>query len=428
LAVTSHLLSLAVFIPPSGWTDDRFGARNVFRIAMAVFMAGSLVCAASESLSMFVAGRIIQGAGSAMMTPVGRLLLLRSVDKKSLVDAMAWLTVPALIGPVVGPPLGGFITTYATWHWIFLINIPVGVTGIILATRYIPDVRTEMLDPIDLTGLIYSGIAVAGLAFGLSVAGLDVIPTSMTLSLLIMGTIGAVAYRRHAARTAAPALDFSLLAVSTFRANLIGGSMFRLGVGAMPFLLPLLMQLGFGLTPFESGMVTFASAAGSLIMKTVAAKVLRRFGFRPVLVFNALISACFIAACALFRPDTPIAVIIIVLLVGGFFRSLEFTSVNTIAYADIDPEHMSRATTLVSVGQQLSVSAGVALGAFIVDIGQRMSPTQSITAADFAPAFLVIAAISASSALVFRRLPADAAAHLSGRVAPTPGNPEKPVA
>ncbi|MGD9845678.1 MAG: MFS transporter [Variibacter sp.] len=428
LAVTSYLLSLAVFIPASGWTADRFGARNVFRTAMAVFIAGSLICAASTSLTTFVLGRIVQGAGGAMMTPVGRLLLLRTVDKKDLVNAMAWLTIPALIGPVIGPPLGGFITTYASWHWIFLINVPVGLIGIALATRFIPDVRAELLDPIDLHGLILSGVAIAGLAFGLSVAGLGLLPVPFVLTLLIVGTIAAFGYARHSRRTATPVLDFSLLALPTFRANLVGGSLFRIGVGAMPFLLPLLMQLGFGLTPLQSGLITFSSALGSMAMKFVASPILRRFGFKRILVPNAVISGAFIASCAAFTPGTPIALIIAVLIAGGFFRSLEFTCISTIAYADVEPRLMSRATTLVSVAQQLAISVGVAVAALIVEFVARSSPEATLTAADFSPAFLIVGAMSAAAALLFATLPADAGAQLSGRVAPTPGDPEKPVA
>ncbi|MGE0749833.1 MAG: MFS transporter [Variibacter sp.] len=425
LAVTSYLLSLAVFIPASGWTADRFGARTVFRAAMAVFIAGSLICAASESLALFVAGRIVQGAGGAMMTPVGRLLILRTVNKQGLVNAMAWLTIPALIGPVIGPPLGGFITTYASWHWIFLINVPVGLIGIFLATRFIEDVRAEAIDPIDARGLILSGIAIAGLAFGLSVAGLGLIPVPATLALIAIGALAAFAYARHARGVAAPALDFSLLALPTFRANLFGGSLFRIGVGAMPFLLPLLMQLGFGLSPLQSGLITFSSALGSMAMKFVAGPVLRRFGFRRVLVPNAIISAAFIAACATFTPGTPVAVIIAILITGGFFRSLEFTCISTIAYADVEPQRMSRATTLVSVAQQLALSTGVAVGAFAVELVAHTTQGAALTAADFAPAFLFVGVLSGSSALLFAALPADAGAQLAGRVSPTPDHPEK---
>src|SRR5215471_16778006 len=351
LAVTSYLLSLAVFIPMSGWTADRFGARKVFATAIAVFVIGSIGCALSGSLTDFVIARIVQGMGGAMMTPVGRLVLIRSVDKRALVDAMALVSMPAMIGPITGPPLGGFITTYASWHWIFIINVPIGLLGIVLALRYIEDVRLPMRDPFDLTGMVLAAISVAGLAFGCSVLG-----------------VGVAFYLRHARKVPAPVLDFSLLALPTFRASLIGAFLFRLGIGALPFLLPLLLQAGFGFTPFESGLTTFSSTLGAFTMKTLASRILKRFGFRPVLVVNAVISAVFLAACAWFSVSTPFVLMFAILLVGGFFRSLQFTSTNVLAYAQVDDRRMSRATALSAVAQQLSLSAGVALGGATVEL------------------------------------------------------------
>jgi MFS family permease len=342
-------------------------------------------------------------------------LLLRTVDKKSLVDAMAWLTIPSLMGPLLGPPLGGFITTYAAWQFIFLINIPVGLAGIYLVTRYIEDVRAEVLDPIDISGLILSGLAVAGLAFGLSVAGFDVLPWPVVSALITGGAVAALAYFFHAKRVAAPALDFTLLALPTFRASMLGGSVFRIGVGAMPFLLPLLMQLGFGLSPFQSGLVTFAGAIGAALVKTVAVRILRYFGFRPLLTVNALISSAFIAACAFFHPGVPFALITAVLLLGGFFRSLEFTCINTLAYAEVEPRHLSRATTLSAVGQQLAISTGVAFGAFVVEFTLRSRGATVIDAGDFPAAFAIVGAISALSVISFWRLPKDAGEQIAGR-------------
>src|SRR6185437_4423405 len=280
LAITSYLLSLAVFIPASGWTADRFGARLVFALAVAVFMVGSISCALSHSVANFVFARILQGMGGAMMTPVGRLVLLRSVDKSALVNAMAWVTVPALIGPVIGPPLGGFITTYFSWHWIFLINIPIGLIGIFMALRFIDPIKSEHRERFDLYGLLLSGIGLGGIAFGLSVAGLNLLPWTVVGSLIGVGIISMTLYVMHARRTGSPVLDFSLLRLSTLRAAIFGGFMFRVGIGALPFLLPLLMQIGFGLTPFQSGLVTFASSAGAMGMKALAARIIRSFGFR----------------------------------------------------------------------------------------------------------------------------------------------------
>ena len=415
LAVTSYLLSLAIFIPASGWTADRFGARTVFRAAIAVFMVGSVGCALASSLEGFVLARIVQGIGGAMMTPVGRLVLVRTIEKRELFNAMAWVTIPALMGPVVGPPLGGFITTYASWHWIFIINIPIGLIGIVMVTRYIDPVPSEHQEPFDGTGMVLAALGVAGLAFGLSVAGLDILPFAWIALLIGGGTVAAIGYIFHARRVPAPILDLSLLRIPTFRASFVGGFLFRLGVGALPFLLPLMLQMGFGMSPFQSGMVTFAGAIGAIGMKTVASRTINAYGFRNVLVVNAVLSAVFIAACAVFVPGTPVAVLIVILLVGGFFRALEFTAVNAIAYADIEPRKMSRATALASVGQQLSLSAGVAVGALMVEWSMRYRGASDFTPGDFTSAFLVVGAISASAALVFRALPADAGAEMSGR-------------
>jgi EmrB/QacA subfamily drug resistance transporter len=415
LAVTSYLLSLAICIPASGWTADRFGGRNVFRLAIGVFVLGSIGCAASRSLDQFVLARIVQGMGGAMMTPVGRLIMVRSIDKKLLVNAMSLVTMPALIGPICGPPLGGFITTYASWHWIFLINVPIGLAGIALASRYIANVRVEHRDPFDFVGFILSGLAIAGLAFGLSVMGSDFLPAGVVAALLCIGALAAVAYVIHAKRTPAPILDLTLLKLPTFRASIFGGFLFRLGIGALPFLLPLLLQIGFDLTPFQSGLITFTTALGSMFMKAAVVSVLNRFGYRNVLLYNALISSVFLAACATFVPGMPYAVMIVILISGGFFRSLQFTSINTIAYAEIEPPKMSGATAMVAAAQQLSLSTGVAVGALIVELTLRLKHSATMGAADFPPAFLVVGVLSASAVFIFARLPADAGAELSGR-------------
>jgi EmrB/QacA subfamily drug resistance transporter len=425
LAVTSYLLSLAVFIPVSGWTADRFGARTVFRGAIAVFMLGSIGCAISGSLTQFVLARIVEGMGGAMMTPVARLILVRSVDKRELINAMVWVTLPALIGPLLGPPLGGFITTYISWHWIFLINIPIGLAGIVLATIFIEDVRAQAPDPFDPLGMLLAGLGIGGLAFGGSVLGLDFLPLPVVLALMAGGAVASYAYVVHARRCPAPVLDLSLLKLPTLRAAILGGFIYRSGIGAMPFLLPLLLQLGFNLTAFQSGLITLSNVVGAMGMKTVIPVILRRHGFRRALTVNAVISAALVAACATFTPGVSFAWIVGVLIVGGFFRSLQFTSLNTIAYADVDYHRMSRATSLVAVAQQLSISVGVAIGALVVDLTLWARGHSVITAADFQPAYLTIAVISASACLVFARMPVDAGAELAQRApSPAPGPTE----
>jgi EmrB/QacA subfamily drug resistance transporter len=415
LAITSYLLALAIFIPASGWMADRFGARTVFSTAIVVFVSGSIACAFSQALEHFVVARFLQGMGGAMMTPVGRLILVRTVTRTELVRAMALMTTPAVIGPLLGPPLGGFITTYLSWHWIFFINVPIGLIGFVLVQRFVENVRGEELSRFDFVGMALVGIGVGGLAFGASVLGLGFLPAGVVVALIVGGATSTFAYVLHARRTPAPVLDLSLLQLPTLRAAVVGGSLFRIGAGAMPFLLPLLLQIGFHMTPFQSGLITFATAIGALSNKAVIARVLARYGFRTVLTGNALIASAFVAAGAVFALGLPVPAIILTLLVSGFFRSLQFTSLNTIAFADVDPAHSSRATSLVSVAQQLSMSIGVAAGAFAVETTLRLKDEPTMTATDFIPAFLAVAAIAASSAVLFARLPANAGAELTRR-------------
>ncbi|NVO17513.1 MAG: DHA2 family efflux MFS transporter permease subunit [Rhodoplanes sp.] len=415
LAITSYLLALAIFIPMSGWMADRFGARTIFRSAILVFVAGSILCAISGALSHFVLARFLQGMGGAMMSPVGRLVLIRSVDKSKLVDAMALVTMPALIGPLLGPPLGGFITTFASWHWIFIINVPIGIVGFALVTRFVENVKSDVPEPFDFTGMTLVALGIGGLAFGCTVLTVKFVPFAVSIMLLVVGTAATFAYVLYARRTASPVIDLSLFALPTFRAGVAGGFVFRVGAGALPFLLPLLLQIGFGMTPFESGMVTFATAFGAMVMKALVPRVLRRFGFRLTMTVNALLAATTIGACALFRPGTPVWAMISVLLVGGLFRSLQFTSVNTIAFADVEPRRMSRATSLASVSQQLSVSTGVTVGALALETVMAVRGDADLSAAAFPPAFMVIALISASATVLFALMPKDAGAEMAQR-------------
>jgi len=416
LAVTTYLLALAIFIPASGWTADRFGARTIFRAAIVVFMVGSIGCALSQSLHHFVIARFLQGMGGAMMTPVGRLILVRSVDKRRLVDAMAWVSIPALVGPVLGPPLGGFITTFLSWHWIFFINIPIGLVGIALATRYIENVRAETRERFDPLGMLLAGLGIAGVAFGLTAIGAKgFLPAGVLVAMIAGGAVCVGLYMLHARRIAAPVIDLSLFRLPSFRAGVGGGFVFRVGAGAIPFLLPLMLQVGFDKTPFQSGLITFATAVGAMSMKSAVPMVLRRFGYRSVLTWNALIASALVAACALFTAATPVVVMLAVLFAGGFFRSLQFTSAMTIGFAEIEPARMSRATSLAAVCQQLSVSMGVALGALTVELVRDFRGESIIGPTDFAPAFAMVACISALSIVVFARMPANAGAEMTGR-------------
>lgn len=424
LALTSYMLTLAVFIPASGWIADRFGARTVFCTAIVVFTAGSILCGASDSLSTLIAARVFQGLGGAMMVPVGRLVLLRSVEKSDLVSAMAYLTVPAMLGPIAGPPLGGFITTYFHWRWIFWINVPIGALGVALSLRFIANLREETVPKFDFRGFALSGLGLLGLITALSLIGRGLAPASEVLVMSGVSLALLALYVRHAMGNEDAILDLGLLKIPTFFSGVVGGHIFRIGIGALPFLLPLLLQVGFGLTPFQSGSLTFAAAAGSLVMKVTAPTLLRWFGFRSTLLVNALISGAFTASCALFTSATPHWLIFLALLAGGFFRSLEFTALNAISYADIDSPRMSRATSFASVSQQMSGAVGVAVAAVCIQLIQVALGDATLIARDLSIAFVMVAAISTLSAFVFARLPPEAGAAVSGkarrRSAPAP--------
>ena len=414
VALTSYLLSLAVFIPASGWMADRFGARTVFRAAIGVFTLGSILCGRADSLTFLVMARIFQGLGGAMMVPVGRLLLLRSVAKSELVAAMAWLSTPALIGPVVGPPIGGFIVTYFSWPLIFDINIPIGILGITLVTLYVEDVRETTHTRFDFPGLLFSGFGLASTIFGLETIGRGMIPLPVSLAMIGAGLVCALLYWRHARSHPAPLLDFTLLRIPTFLVSVGAGTLFRIGIGAIPFLLPLMLQVGFGRSPAQSGMITFASSAGAIVMKPAAMTALRRFGFRDTLLLNAVISSILLAAIAAFRPSWPQFALYAVLLTGGFFRSLQFTAYNALAYADIPRERMSAATSLYSTIQQLSQVLGISAGAAVLQISMTADDHPVPLLDDFSIAFLAVACISLISAPLTLAMPRTAATEMSG--------------
>ncbi len=420
VALTSYLLSLAVFIPASGWIADRYGARNVFRIAIVIFTIGSILCAQAPSLAFLVAARVLQGMGGAMMVPVGRLLLLRTAAKSELVSAMAWLTTPALLGPVVGPPLGGFIVTYLNWHWAFYLNVPIGVLGLVLVTLFVDDVREPPRAAFDMRGLILCSITLIGLMFGLETLGRHVVPLWLSEAMVATGLVTAVFYALHARHHAAPLLDFSLLKLPCFGVAISAMMLFRTGIGAIPFLLPMMLQVGFGQSAVQSGMVTFASSAGALLMKPAARRALRWFGFRDTLIWNGAISGVMLALCAGFRPTWPAAAIYAVLLIGGFLRSLQFTAYNTLVYGDVPRARMSAATSLYTTGQQLAATVGVSAGAMSLEAARAFSGHATVQPSDFSVAFLVVAGMTTLAAPIALLMPRTAGDDLTGRVSVTP--------
>ena len=416
VALTSYLLSLAVFIPVSGTAADRFGARTVFRAAIALFTIGSILCAQSPTLSFLIASRVLQGIGGAMMVPVGRLVLIRSASKAELITAMTWLMIPATIGPVLGPPIGGFIVDTLNWRWIFYINVPIGVIGLILVTLFIDDVREKEPGRFDFQGFVLSGIALASLMFGLELASRGVGSVVETGALLAIGVASGGLYWRHSRGHPHPILDFSLMRVPTFGISVLAGALSRIAVGAMPFLLPMMLQIGFGMSATASGMITFASAAGSLLVRLAARQILKRIGFRNTLVWVGFIATLLLGSSAAFRPSWPLAAIYAVLVVGGFFQSLQFMAYNTIAYADIQRSKMSAATSFYTTFQQLCISLGIATAAAALAGSMFVAKHTAPALSDFTAAFLLVAAIALFAPLISWRLDADAGAELSGQL------------
>ncbi|WP_152045232.1 MFS transporter [Aureimonas psammosilenae] len=418
LALTSYYVALAIFIPISGRMADRFGAKEIFRAAIGIFMAGSLACAFANSLEGFVVARFIQGMGGAMMTPVGRLLLVRAVPKGDLVAAMAWFTIPAMVGPLVGPPIGGAIATYADWRWIFLINMPIGVAGIFLAARYLPEVERVPGITFDWPGFVLSGLACAGIVFGLSVVSLPALPPPFGMAMAALGLVFAVLYVRYARRVENPVLNLDLLQIPTLRAALVGGALFRIGTGAVPFLFPLMLQLGFNFTPLQSGLISAASIGGAMTMKFLARPILKAFGFRTTLLATGVIGGLFVMLIGFYRTDIALPVLIALLLLGGFFRSLFFTSINTLAFADVPRSNAGDATSMLAAFQQIAIATGVAAAGGILEAGIKLHGTELPTIGIFSVAFFVVGGVATLASLPFLSLPKEAGAEVAGRRVP----------
>jgi EmrB/QacA subfamily drug resistance transporter len=408
LAVTSYVIGLGVFIPVCGWVADRFGSRNVFRTAIGIFMVGSLLCAVSTSLGMFVVARFVQGIGGAMMVPVGRIIIFRSLPKSDFIRAVNYLTVPALLGPVVGPPLGGFITTYLHWRLIFCINIPIGLFGIWLANRHIANMHEEHPGRLDWAGFILSAGGASLFMLGLSLVGSGLVSNSRAVIMCAIGAALLASYWFYAQRVERPVLDLRFLRIPSFNASVAGGSLFRIGLGAVPFLLPLALQEGLGMTAFVSGSITCASAFGSIFMKTIVSRVLGRFGFRRTLIVNAVLAGMSIAVYGLFFPGMPHWIIWLVVLVGGVFPSLQFTGLNSLAYADIPTRDIGRATSVASVIQQVSLGLGVTIAGIVLQISHELQGHARIVWSDFWPAFFVVGLFCVASIPVTMRMPANA--------------------
>ena len=410
-AVTSYILSLAVFIPVSGWIADRYGARRVFAAALLIFTIASALCGFAENLPALVVMRVLQGFGGAMMTPVGRLILLRAFPREQLVRAMIYMSIPAIIGPTIGPILGGVLTTYTNWRWVFYVNVPIGLVGILLALRFVEDTRATERESFDVTGFLLCGIGLGFVQFGIENAQRLIAPRAIVLGLTGVGILLLLAYLPYARNRANAALDLSLFSIRTFRISTLSGGLSRTGVNAVPFMLPLLFQIGFGLSAVQSGLLTFISSTSALAVRPVASWLLRTFGFRRLLAGNAVICAAVIASFAVIQARTPHWADFLLVLVFGIVRSVQFMMTNTLTYADTPAEKLSHSTSLGGVIQQLTVSFGVSIAAVLLAL--IAGPARRPDVTDFHHAFLLVALITLLSAPGFLRLHEDDAAHVS---------------
>ncbi|MEJ0010271.1 MAG: MFS transporter [Alphaproteobacteria bacterium] len=401
--VASYILSFAVCIPVSGWMADRYGTRRVFAIAVALFTLASAMCGLSVSVPMLVAARILQGVGAAMMMPVGRLAIIRTFPKSELLTAMNFVIIPALIGPLLGPTVGGLIVHFLSWREIFFVNIPVGILAQFLIHRHMPDYRGDVSRPLDIAGLALFGTGTALLSWLLEIFGEHAITTTHAVLVFLLAASLLGGYVLHARRIPFPLLRLELFRLRTFRVSVAGGFITRLGIGGMPFLLPLLYQLGLGLPAWESGMLMMPAALAAMSMKVMSTRILKRTGYRKVLLANTFLIGATIGLFSLIAPGTPLAFIVLLGLAQGFFNSLQFSSMNSMAYADIGASDSSMASTIASSFQQLSLSFGLAFGSLVAAWflgGLPQSDHMAIIGA-LHHAFLALGALTVLSSLVF---------------------------
>ncbi len=412
LAVTAYVLTLAVFIPLSGWFADRFGTRRIFVVALAIFTVGSALCGIAESFAMLVVTRVLQGIGGAMMTPVGRLILLRSFPRRELVTAMTYVTFPAILGPIIGPLVGGFLTTYSSWRWIFYVNVPFGLAGILLAVRFMEEVPGDPAVQFDFPGFVMFGSGIALLQVGMESIGRLTLPAVEIAGLFVAAVLLLVAFGRYARRAPVPVVDLGLFRQRTFAVGTLAGGLCRIAMNGTPFLLPLMLQVGFGMSAIGSGSLTFIGSGGAIVVRLFIAPLLRSFGFDKVLIGSAIAGSAVLAGFTLLGPSTPRWMIGGYVLLFGLSRSTQFMTSNTLSYSDTPPEQLSRATSLGGLLQQLTVSFGVSLSAVLLGILDLHG--HPLTPARFHEVFLLTALLPLLAIPGFRLLRPEDGAQVSG--------------
>jgi EmrB/QacA subfamily drug resistance transporter len=416
LGVTAYMLAVAAGITASGWLADRVGARNLFCGAIGAFTLASMLCGAAPSFPAFIAARILQGAAAAMMSPVGRLVVLRTSEKSDLLRALSTLVWPALFAPVLGPPLGGLITSAASWRWIFYVNLPVGLIGMALVLAYIPNQKGEEKTPFDTAGFLLMAAALGCLTYGLDLIGQRQAASLATgATLLALAAAAGVLAIRHVRRARHPLIRLDALGHRTFFVSCVsGGTISRAAISATPFLLPLMFQVGYGLSPVQSGLLLLVYMAANLLMKTITNPILTRWGIKAVLVWNGLIASTFIAACALVAPQVPLWLSGTVLALAGASRSMQFTALTMVTFADVKPEQRQPAAVVSALTQQIGMGGGVAVGALLLTLSQRLRGSAVLTVADFQAALVLAGVLSALAVIAYRSLDADAGDEISG--------------
>ncbi|WP_144109235.1 MFS transporter [Paraburkholderia sp. BCC1886] len=417
LGMTAYMLALAIFIPVSGWVADRCGSRTVFFSAIGVFTVASVLCGLSQNVAEFTAARLLQGIGGAMMVPVGRLIVVRSTEKSKMMQAISTITWPAIAAPVIGPPVGGFITTYASWRWIFLLNVPFGLAAMAIALAMVPNLRGSERKPLDIVGLLLSAASLTAILYGAELASQVGESPWVAGALIVVGLLLGVVAFRHAKRHPHPLIDVSTLKIPTFSVTVVTGSFTRIGIGAVPYLMPLLFQLGFGLSAFKSGLLLLASAVGNLGMKALTTRILQRYGFRMVSIVDVAVAGISIVACGLLTPDVPLLLVLFVVFVYGVTRSMQFSTLATLAYADVAPSQMSGASTLWSAAAQMTIGLGIAFGAVSLRAAAFLNGENTgrlFTLADFRLAFLCAGVLTLISVLGYVGLAHDAGQSIGG--------------
>ena len=427
VAISGYLLTVAVLIPISGWAADRFGVRRLFAAAIAVFTVASVGCALAPNLEVLTATRVLQGVGGALMVPVGRLAVLRATAKADLIRAIAYLTWPALLAPVLAPAVGGLLAEYASWRWIFVVNVPLGLAGLALARRLVPDLRADRPPRLDRRGFALCALGVGALVVAVENVGTGAVDVPLVAGAALAATALLAAAVVHLLRVPAPLLDLRTLRIASYRVTAAGGSVYRMVIVAIPFLLPLMFQLAFGWSAARAGLVVIALFAGNVGIKPLTTPLMRRFGLRAVLLGAIPASMLCLAGLAALTPGTPLPLLLALLVLSGVFRSVGFSAYNSLAFADVEPARMTPANTLMTTVQELGGGLGIAVGALLLRLGDPLGPALPFpddAATPYRVAFLLLAVLLVVPLVQVLRLHRSAGSQVTGPPRPRSGRQE----